>query len=402
MDNLSRNPVATSLALTDEEEFDDPYGSANEELDPISEFRQKIFDCAQQITYKVSENKSVTKQNKESIIEFAKKIMTITEEFTTHNKRPQCSQTSTSEDKIVSIIKDTISLQLSKMNKFTTPLPTYATVTRKQTVNQKEVIPTTKPALIVSATNEVHSPTETLQKWKKCISFRDTNFSPVNVKYVSNNKLRVEFDTEAQRDETLQKVDSCATEIKAEISKKLKPMIILKGVSQDTPSDILTDVIYNQNDCIKNLTDDSSQLVFRFARNNRNPHLYNAVIMTSPALFRAIIKNEKLNIDHQRIHVEEYIPLLQCYNCLQFGHTRKRCSSDHPACSHCSARTHTYRDCPVKRDQTKNSCYNCIVHNNKYNLNKSPPNHSATSNHCPRVIQMLSKIRSRIDYGYES
>ncbi|XP_026327877.1 uncharacterized protein LOC113236103 [Hyposmocoma kahamanoa] len=80
----------------------------------------------------------------------------------------------------------------------------HASVTRKQTTNPKEMIPTTKPALIISPTKEVHSPAEILQKWKKYISFRDTNFSPASVKYVSNNKLRVEFDTEVQRDESEQ------------------------------------------------------------------------------------------------------------------------------------------------------------------------------------------------------
>lgn len=69
--------------------------------------------------------------------------------------------------------------------------------------------------------------------------------------------------------------------------------------------------------------------------------------------------------------------------------------------SHCSAGTHTYRDCPVKKDLTKSACYNCITHKKKYNINKPPPNHSATSNYCPRITQMLAKIRSRIDYGYQ-
>lgn len=403
MENPPRNLDVDTLVLSDEEGLDDPYASANEDSDPISEFCQRIRDCAKQIQLKVAENKSVTKSNKESIIEFSKKIVTITEGFESYNKkRPQRSQVEINKDNIVSIIKDTITVQLSKINKptNTVPAPAYATVT-KQAHKPKEQIPTTKPALIISSKDEVHSSAETLQKWKKSISFKDTNFSPASVKYVSNFKLRVEFDTESQRDETLRKVDGCASDIKAEVSKKLKPMFILKGISNDTPPETLPNIIYNQNDFIKNITEDSTQMTFRFTKYNKNPNLYNAVFMTSPELFRAIIKNDKLNVDHQRVQVEEYIPLLQCYNCLQFGHTRKRCTLDHSTCSHCSAGTHTYRDCPVKKDLTKSACYNCITHNKKYNINKSPPNHSATSNYCPRITQMLAKIRSRIDYGYK-
>lgn len=61
--------------------------------------------------------------------------------------------------------------------------------------NKPPTRPITKPALIVSPTVNVKNSEETLTKWKKGINFKNTNFSPSGVKLVSNNKIRVEFDT---------------------------------------------------------------------------------------------------------------------------------------------------------------------------------------------------------------
>lgn len=406
MELSRRQSSMDNLLLSDEEGLNDSFNSADFDPDPVADFCTKILACTMQIDSSIKKHKSVTKDDRDAVVKFNDEIKTLAETFSVDYKKPQVNRTKIDVDRVVSVIRDTIAKQLSSQlpnitpAMTTEPVPTYASMTRSQTVQPKEKIPITKPALIISSTNEVHSSAETLQKWKQAISFKDTNFSPASVKFVSNNKLRVEFDTETQRDEALRKANSKATVIKAEKSKKLKPMIILKGISEDTPAETLTEILYNQNDCIKNSTDDSSQMELRFQKNNRNPRLYNAVIMTSSKLFRAIMTEEKLNVDHQRVHVEEHVPLLQCYHCLQFGHTRKRCTQESPACSHCSAKTHAYKDCPVKNDQAKNTCLNCVTHNTKYKINKPPPNHSATSNSCPRVIQMLSNVRTRIDYGY--
>ncbi|XP_052755583.1 uncharacterized protein LOC128201754 [Galleria mellonella] len=114
----------------------------------------------------------------------------------------------------------------------------------------------------------------------------DTNFTPANVKYVSNNKIRVEFDTQQELDTAIEKVNKPTSSVSAVIARKLNPMFILKGISNSTPVEELTDIITTQNDCVKEATTPDAttgDIKFAFKRGNRNPRLYNAVFTASLA-----------------------------------------------------------------------------------------------------------------------
>lgn len=258
--------------------------------------------------------------------------------------------------------------------------------------------PVVKPSIIISSKRESTSSADTLSAWKKNISFRDTNFTPANVQFVSNNKLRVEFDSPEHMEVTLKKIGEFNPDITAEISKKLKPMLVVKGVSSDITPESLKDIILNQNECVKDNIKNSNDLIFKFKRTNKNPQLYNAVFMSAPYLWRIIVNQNKLNVDHQRVHVEEFCPLLQCFKCLKFGHTRKFCKSDETHCSYCSG-NHEFKDCPVKKDNSQAICYNCKAYHEKSNKNNEKLDHSATSDHCPRKQFMVVRTRNRVDYG---
>lgn len=124
-------------------------------------------------------------------------------------------------------------------------------------------------------------------------------------------------------------------------------MVILKGIHKDVSHDELADIIHYQNELVRS-AGSREELKFKFKKPNRNGNLYNAVFITTPSIFKAMIHSEKINIDHQRIHLEEFSPLLQCFKCLQFRHTRARCSSSDVICTHCASTEHTFKDCPVK------------------------------------------------------
>ncbi|KAL0882745.1 hypothetical protein ABMA27_016296 [Loxostege sticticalis] len=94
---------------------------------------------------------------------------------------------------------------------------------------------------------------------------------------------------------------------------KSRPAII--GVPESIPTEELTGIITGQNDSIKAAAQSESDLVFKFKRANRNKNLYNAVFIASPSVWTAVIRANKVNLDHLRIHAEEYVPVLH-------GHTR--------------------------------------------------------------------------------
>lgn len=398
-------PQCNNNVLTDDDNLDDEYSSAVDEQDPRIHFKDVIFNKTKDIKNKLTEGKSLTKANKDAILELLIEIQCLTTEFCSSAAKPLNSTCSTSLDlATVAVIRDAIKEEVSKVQQSIDlsiqRQATYADAVKKQTPKPKPVIPVSKPALIISPKIEVSSPAETFNAWKKKISFRDTNFSPSNIQYISNNKLRVEFDTVEHRETALAKTNQPDSEVTAEISKKLQPMVIIKGISAEVPPEELVDIICKQNECVKSLISNDKDLVYKFSRRNRKEHLYNAVFMVSPVLWRTLIKEGKLNIDFQRVHLEDHAALLQCYNCLQFGHTSKICSSESRICSHCSSLTHEFKTCPFKHDKSKINCYNCTQFYKKHNLNIDKTNHSATSENCPRVLHMLQRIRSRTDYGY--
>ena len=108
----------------------------------------------------------------------------------------------------------------------------------------------------------------------------------------------------------------------------------------------------------------------------------------------------RVNIDHQRVHVCDFSPFVQCHRCLQFGHTKNKCPQDNPiACYHCASTEHIYEDCPTEvwEDEKKTRCFNCHKHN--INTNGSArDDHCALDAVCPKVKAIKKRINERVQY----
>lgn len=258
-------------------------------------------------------------------------------------------------------------------------------------------LPSNKPALIFSTAQPTNTRQEVITAFKKHVSFKRLNYAPTSIRAISNNKLRVEFNTSSQRDETIEHLKDCS-EGKAEPARCLKPMCILKGISNDTPANELIDIIKNQNEEVASLIEKEDDLKVRFKRNNRNPNLYNAVLITHPRVWRQILTCGRICVDHQRVHAQDFSPFLQCHKCLQFGHIKTRCTTEESPCSYCAETTHDFDACPIRSKKGAPTCVNCRSHNDRFNLHNDTK-HKATDSLCPRLRAMKLKITSRIDYG---
>lgn len=418
----STNKDMESILLSDGEDMVlnmSPDSIVEDSVLPNSSFKGLLSDvgkAADDIINKLHEGRSVTKTNKTLITDAAKKIKTILNILGTYEPRPsghctprltnQTSSENSNDADIIFKVREVVREEMITILKQHSPIqtppstPSFAEITRNEAKqNKKRDLPKNKPALIISSTSEVKSPAETMQKRRRATDFRNTNYSPAGYAFVSNNKIRVEFDNTEQRNETLKMINTKKDQtIKAEEARMLNPMFIIKGISKETTPESLQEIIIRQNDLNQN-ANQSPPITLKQVKNNKNPNLYNATFMTTPQTFREIIPKERININHQRVHVEEYIPILQCYNCMQIGHISSRCTKDHPTCSYCAAQTHTFKDCPVKNDTKRNSCINCTIHYQIHKINKTPPQHSATSNLCPRITSAMERLRTKINYG---
>lgn len=257
--------------------------------------------------------------------------------------------------------------------------------------------PVTRPAIIVSAVATTKSREEIVKVFKSSVSFRNSGYAPTRIQPVSNHKLRVEFENEKQRDDTLQRLTENKNSIRAEPARGLKPMIILKGISRDVPANELADIIKGQNAELADLMN-GENLTLRFKRDNRNDRLYNAVFLTESKLYKKMLDLGRLCIEHQRVYVGGFSPFLQCHKCLQFGHMKAKCTAQESPCAHCASTQHQLDICPNKNKPHSAKCFNCDTHNKRFQT-KFDTQHAANSIACPRLRAMKERVLNRVDYG---
>ncbi|XP_035225878.1 cellular nucleic acid-binding protein-like [Stegodyphus dumicola] len=93
----------------------------------------------------------------------------------------------------------------------------------------------------------------------------------------------------------------------------------------------------------------------------------------TPQLFKSIMQSQKVNIGWTRKNIREYIRVIQCKNCLEFGHTKRSCTREQ-RCFKCGKRGHLNKECNFPQEK----CVNCKHANKHYHLNLDI-NHSSVS-----------------------
>lgn len=177
-------------------------------------------------------------------------------------------------------------------------------------------------------------------------------------------------------------------------------MFILKGIPKTVDSKDLTTLLINQNYCLKHLDPKNTEphLKLCFLRSNKNNNLYNAVFRASPEIWQKVLEAGRINVDHSRVHAGEHVAILHCFKCLQYGHTKNKCTSEQHNCSHCASSLHSYENCSHKSVKSVVKCFSCIKNNTKFNKS-NPINHSATSNQCPIKQAIATRTINNTDYG---
>ena len=256
-----------------------------------------------------------------------------------------------------------------------------------------------RPAIIIASSDVSKTSSDVMKDFRKHVSFRNAGFAPVKMHPVSKDKVRVEFESREHQETALQKVTAAGNGLVAEKGRLRRPLMILKGISEEIPADEAIAIIKSQNEGIAIAIDHGSDVTKKFVRKNRREGLYNLVIEVSPKVRKAIVDKGRVNIELQRIHAEDFSSFTQCFKCLQFGHIQSKCESVVKPCSHCGTVEHQIRECPHKDDPTKLSCYNCVVAQIK-NGKTYPTNHTCTSTaECPIVRRMMQRVNAQPDYG---
>lgn len=250
-------------------------------------------------------------------------------------------------------------------------------------------LPPSRHAVIVSHKEEKDS-AEVMKAVKKSLDPRKLKVGITNIRQSSNGRAVISCEKK-QDAEIIMKALSSET-VSATCAKKRNPKIILKGVQKELNSADIIETMGEQNEDLADLKEESKILFFQ---KNKNPHLTNVVIETSPKTWKKIIGMGRINIGFQRIHAENFISTMQCMNCLGFGHLKKHCEME-TRCWHCAGK-HTFAQCQNKDKADEVKCGSCVNENRKRKTS-APSRHRSGTHECPLFRKEIERSIDHTNY----
>ncbi|XP_023221192.1 uncharacterized protein LOC111622952 [Centruroides sculpturatus] len=170
------------------------------------------------------------------------------------------------------------------------------------------------------------------------------------------------------------------------------PLVKIANVPKSIESSEIQQCVYQQNESIKNLYSERQfhdKVKVKFPMSQRNKEYTSWIIEVPPPLRVLLIKEKRVNLNWSRCPVYDYLPVIQCFKCLAFGHRARTCNEENNSCSHCGDK-HLLKDCTRKQDPP--SCVNCC------RAKHPAKDHNSMSNNCPMLLKAKKEIARRYDY----
>lgn len=218
---------------------------------------------------------------------------------------------------------------------------------------------------------------------KKSVNVRALGIGVSTLRKGANQKVVVSLQNAKDKDKFKEALKSSSPNITTADGTRRNPMVIFRGLIKGTADEDLRNSIVQQN---RKLGVDADSLIrLCYKKGHRNSLLCSMVYEVSPAAWKTLVDVGRVNVGYQRVAVDDESPLVQCYQCLGYGHTQKLCKGK-LTCSHCS-QEHYFRDCPNR--STSATCSNCAG---------GQQNHNTMSDLCPIRRKMEERARDRINY----
>lgn len=232
-------------------------------------------------------------------------------------------------------------------------------------------------SVIVTSSDEQESGEEVLNKIREVINAKEGGVMIDRVRKARDRKVIIGCRSEADRRKVKDRLDKAGGLLQAEEIKNKDPLVILKDVLAYNTEEEVVGALRKQNQKIfEGLTEDEDRMVVKYKRKSRNAITNHIVLKVSPRLWGRLVEKGTVQIDMQRIHVSDKSPLVQCSQCLGYGHTRRFCREEKETCSHCAG-PHKKTECPEWCAGAAPTCRNCA------SAKVGNAEHNAFSDECP-------------------
>lgn len=162
-----------------------------------------------------------------------------------------------------------------------------------------------------------------------------------NVRKTKGQCVVVTCDSADDREALSRAIKGTKTNITATPLQNKRPLIRLVGVANDLNDAQIPVALVNQNKKLIPGVDSGDLKVIRRTR-GRASSLFNVILEVAPKVW-ASLRDQKVHLGYQIVPVLDQTPMLQCYNCMGFGHTARECRNV-TTCGYCSG-DHETRSC---------------------------------------------------------
>ena len=163
----------------------------------------------------------------------------------------------------------------------------------------------------------------------------------------------------------------------------MKPRMIVHDIPVELSSEAIVKCIAEQS--LKEASASDIKAVFLYP--SREKKFRSCVIEINPEHRRQLLGVGRVNIEWQSCRIDDHITLLQCFNCLGFGHVDESCKK--PECCSKCGEAHAAKVCKA----TVFKCINCATTGNNFS-------HCATDKvNCSILRRKIDRKKSFIDYG---
>lgn len=176
------------------------------------------------------------------------------------------------------------------------------------------------------------------------------------------------------------------------VDKKLKrPRVIIYDVDDEMSMDEMKKCLYTQNLQEKGHTEEEVNEGIKLCHKtgNKNADTSNWIVECSPQIRENLIRLGRVYLNYSSCKVKDYLVVVRCFNCQEYGHLSKYCKSKKQICSKCGSEGHGWKDC--KKNHKEDICIHCKAA-------KKDAKHKIGTMKCPIYANVVKKLVGTIQY----
>lgn len=208
-----------------------------------------------------------------------------------------------------------------------------------------------------------------------------------------NKTVVIEADTTEDIERIAEEIGKAKTGLETARPSKKNPAIMIFGMDSKMDESTIVKEIWQQNLLRKGVTQEEAEknINAKFSTRNGREETCNWVLETSPRIRRILEETDRVYMKWTSHRYKDYVIVMRCFKCLEYGHTSTHCTAKENACGHCAQTGHVYKECPNKKEEPT-----CVLCKRRGHQNQ---NHTTRDSQCHEFQRALYIGKLRTDNG---